>query len=173
MEERTSGFGTVKRKRGKFNVIDLLFLVLIAAVLFAVVFLINPFSAGIFGGTEKDVVLEYTVEIEYVEASLADNIRLGDEALSSVNKTSLGRVSAIKNDILYSEAYYNSEADVVSMKEYPDRYNLQITITSDAIFEEGKGYTVKGNRIAVGGQYSIMFPNYLGNGYCISMREVG
>jgi len=173
MEERTSGFGTVKRKRGKFNSVDILFLVLLVAVLFAVIFLINPFSTGLFSDTEKNVVLEYTVEIEYVEASLADNIRLGDEAISSVNKTSLGRVSAIKNDILYAEAYYNKDADVVSMQEYPDRYNLQITITSDAVFEEGKGYTVKGTRIAVGGQYSIMFPSYLGSGYCISMREVG
>ncbi len=173
MEERTNGFGTVKLKRGKFNFVDLLFLILIAVIVLAVFFLIDPFSMNVFGGAEKNVVVEYTVQIEYVEASLADNIRLGDEALNAVNKTSLGRVSAIKNDILYSEACYNSEADIVSMKEYPDRYNLQITITSDAVFEEGKGYTVKGTRIAVGGQYSIMFPNYLGNGYCISMREVG
>ncbi|MBO5305151.1 MAG: DUF4330 family protein [Clostridia bacterium] len=173
MEERTGGFGAVKKKRGKFNSVDILFVVLLVAVLFTVFFLINPFSTNIFGGNEREVVLEYTVEIEYVEASLADNVKLGDEAISAVNKTSLGRVSAIKNDILYAEAYYNSEADTVSMKEYPDRYNVQVTITSDAIFEEGKGYTVKGTRIAVGGQYSIMFPNYLGGGYCISMREVG
>lgn len=173
MEERTGGFSSVKRKRGKFNSVDILFLVLLVAVLFAIVFLIDPFSIGVFGGSEKNVVLEYTVEIEYVEASLADNIKLGDEAISSSNKTSLGRVSAIKNDTLYSEAYYNSEADVVSMKEYPDRYNIQVTITSDAVFEEGKGYTVKGTRVAVGREYSIMFPHYLGSGHCISMREVG
>jgi hypothetical protein len=98
---------------------------------------------------------------------------LGDEALNAVNKASLGRVSSIRNDILYAEAYYNSETDEVSMKEYPDRYNLQVTITADAVFEEGKGYHVKGSRIAVGGQYSLMFPDYIGSGYCISMREVG
>ncbi len=173
MEERTGGFGAVKTKRGKFNFVDLLFLVLVTAILFAVVFLIDPFSMNVFGGTEKNVVLEYTIQIEYVEASLVDNVHLGDEALNAVNKASLGRVSALRNDILYSEAYYDSEADVVSMKEYPDRYNLQITITADAVFEAGKGYSVKGSRMAVGGQYSLMFPEYVGSGYCISMREVG
>ncbi len=172
MEERTGGFGAVKRKRGSFNVVDLLFVALVVAVLFAVIFLINPFSVSVFGGNERSVILEYTLEIGYVEASLTDNIRLGDEAISSVNNASLGRVSAVRNDILYTEAYYNSYTDAVTMKEYPDRYNLQITITSEATFEEGKGYAVKGNRIAVGGEYSVMFPNYVGSGYCISMREV-
>lgn len=173
MEERTGGFGSVKTKRGKFNFVDLLLLVLVAAILFAVIFLVDPFSLNVFGDAEKTVVLEYTVQIGYVEASLVDNVRLGDEALSAVNKASLGRVSAIRNDILSSEAYYDSETDAMSMKEYPDRYDLQITITADAVFEAGKGYYVKGNRIAVGGQYSLMFPEFAGSGYCISMREVG
>ena len=173
MEERTGGFGAVKTKRGKFNFVDLLILVLVVLVLFAVVFVLDPFSMNVFGNAEKTVVLEYTVQFEYVEASLVDNVRLGDEALNAVNKASLGRVNSIRNDILYAEAYYNSETDEVSMKEYPDRYNLQVTITADAVFEEGKGYHVKGSRIAVGRQYSLMFPDYIGSGYCISMREVG
>ena len=172
MEERTGGFGAAKRKRGSFNVVDLLFVALVVAVLFAVIFMLNPFSVSVFRADEKNVILEYTLELEYVEASLTDNIRLGDEAISSVNNASLGRVSAVENGILYTEPYYNSFADTVTMKEYPDRYNLQITITSEATFEAGVGYTVKGNRIAVGGQYSVMFPNYIGSGYCISMREV-
>ena len=172
MEERTGSLGNTKHNQGKFNLIDLFVILILLAIVFAVVFLIDPFSTNAFRGEEKNVVLEYIIQIDYVEASLTDNIRLGDETLNATNKTSLGRVSAIRNDILYSEAYYNSEADVVYMQEYPDRYNLQITITSDAIYEEGKGYSIKGSRIAVGRQYSLMFPNYLGSGYCIAVREV-
>ena len=81
-------------------------------------------------------------------------------------------VSAVKNDILFSEAYYNIDADVVSMKEYPDKYNLQITVTAPAVYEKGVGYTVKGVRMAVGGEYHLMFPNFVGSGYCIGIREV-
>ncbi|MBO4979261.1 MAG: DUF4330 family protein [Clostridia bacterium] len=163
MEERTAGLGLGKTKRGKFNLVVRLFGLLVAGILFAVVFWLDPFSLNVFGSTEKNVVLEYTVEIEYVEASLVDNVRLGDEALNAVTKASMGRVSAVRNDILYAEVYYDSEEDTVSMKEYPDRYNLQITITANAVFEEGKGYSVKGSRIAVGGAYSLTFPEYAGN----------
>ncbi len=173
MEERTAGFGLKKNGRGKFNLVDLLFVLLIVGVLFAVVFWLDPFSLNVFGSAEKNVVLEYTVEIEYVEASLVDNVRLGDEALNAVNKAPMGHVSSVRNDILYAEVYYDSEEDTVSMKEYPDRYNLQITITADAVFEEGKGYSVMGSRIAVGGAYSLTFPEYAGSGYCVSIREVG
>lgn len=173
MEERTNGFGSVKKKRGKFNWVDLLILALAIIVLLAVILILTPFSETSLVGNGKKVVLEYTVELEYVEASLTDNIQLGDRALNAATKTELGRVNMIKNDILYAEAYYDRELDSVSMKEYPDRYNLQITITSDALFESGVGYTVKGTRVAVGGEYSLMFPNYLGTGHCISIREVG
>ena len=173
MEERTGGFGAVKAKQGKFNFVDLLFLVLAVAILFVFVFVVDPFSMNIFGGDDKNVVLEYTVQIEYVEGSLADNVRTGDEVLNAANKASLGLVSALKNDVPHSEVYYDSEADTVSMKEYPDRYDLQITIMADAVLEEGKGYYVNGSRIAVGGQYSLIFPEYVGSGYCIGMREVG
>ena len=59
------------------------------------------------------------------------------------------------------------------MKEYPDRYDLVVTVTADAVFTEGVGYTVNGRRVAVGTQFYLMFPDYLGQGYCISMRELG
>ncbi len=173
MEERTGGFGAVKRKRGVFNLVDLVFILAVILIVFCVFFLLDPFSLNTFGGTEKQVVLEYTVQIDYVDASLTDNVRLGDEVTHAANKTAFGKVSAVKNDILFSEAYYNAEADVVSMQEYPDKYNLQITITSEAVFEKGVGYTVKGTRMAVGGEYYLMFPNFVGSGYCIGIREVG
>ena len=173
MEERTNGFGTVKRKRGAFNPVDLVFILAVVLIVFCVFFLLDPFSLNTFGETEKQVILEYTVQIDYVDASLTDNIRLGDEVTYAANKTVLGTVSAVKNDILFSEAYYNADADVVSMKEYPDKYNLQITVTSEAVFEKGVGYTVKGTRMAVGGEYYLMFPNFVGSGYCIGIKEVG
>ena len=173
MEERTSGFGTVKRKRGMFNPVDLVFILAVALIVFCVFFLLDPFSMNTFGTNEKQVILEYTMQIDYVDASLTDNIRLGDVVTHAANKVTLGTVSAVKNDILFSEAYYNADADAVSMREYPDKYNLQITITTDAVFEKGVGYSVKGTRMAVGGEYYLTFPNFIGNGYCIGIREVG
>lgn len=173
MEERTGGFGSVKRKRGRFNLIDLIIVMFAVAAVLFVVFVLDPFSLNVFSEGGQKVVLEYTVQFDYVEASLTDNIKPGDEVIGASGKNTLGRVSSIRNDTLYSEIYYNTETDTVSMKEYPDRYNIRVTVMADALFVPGTGYTVNGTRIAVGSQYSLMFPEYLGTGYCVAMREVG
>ena len=44
------------------------------------------------------------------------------------------------------------------MKEYPNRYDLIITVTADAVFTQGVGYTVNGRRVAVGSEFYLMFP---------------
>ena len=58
------------------------------------------------------------------------------------------------------------------MQELPNRYNIEIVISAEAVFEEGVGYQINGRRIAVGTKIHLMLPNYLGDGYCIGLREV-
>ncbi len=173
MEERTSGFKPVKKKKGRFNPVDLLLVLLALAIVLTVIFVVDPFSLDLFGGKDREVTLEYTLRIDNVKSVLVDKIRMGDEVVDSSVKTSLGYVSAVENDIPHTEPYYNSDADEVSMKEYPDRYDLVVTVTAEAIFETGVGYTVNGRRVAVGSEFYLMFPDYLGAGYCISIREIG
>ena len=50
MEERTSGFKPVKKKKGRFNLVDLLLVIVALAVIFVVVFVMDPFSLNLFGG---------------------------------------------------------------------------------------------------------------------------
>ncbi len=173
MEGRTGGFGSVKNKRGKFNLIDLIFILFFVLAVALIVWILAPFSGGNSAEGERAVMLEYTLEFDSVSAELTDNVSLGDEALGARDQTALGRVNSIRNDILHAELHYDPETDTASMKEYPDCFDLQVTLTAEAIFTPGSGYTVMGQRIAVGGSYSVMFPNFMGNGSCIGMREVG
>ena len=173
MEERTSGFRPVKKKKGRFNLMDLFLILVLAGAVFFVVFVVDPFSIGLFGEVEQDVALEYTVRIENVEGSLVDKIKVRNEAIDASVKTSLGYVSAVENGTPHAEPYYDSQADTVTMKEYPDRYDLVITITANASYTDGVGYTVDGRRIAVGTKLYLMFPEFVGTGYCIGMREIG
>jgi len=173
MEERTSGFKPVKKKKGRFNLVDLLLVVVALAVAFVVVFVVDPFSINLFGGEEREITLEYTIRISNVDVAFTDNITVGNEVVDSSVKTSLGYVSSVENDIPYSEPYYDNATDTVSMKEYPGRYDIMVTVTAKAIFEDGFGYTVEGRRIAVGAQMYLMFPDFVGTGSCVSMREIG
>ena len=173
MEERTSGFKPVKKQKGRFNLMDLLLVLIAVGVILAVIFVLDPFSLNVMGKAEHKVTIEYTLRIENVEGILIDKIHTRDEVVDASLKTSLGYVNAVENDTPYTEAYYNSKEDVVSMTEYPDRYDLVVTVTAEAVFTEGVGYTVNGRRVAVGAEFYLMFPDYVGSGYCISMRELG
>ena len=173
MEERTSGFKPIKKKKGRFNLVDFLVLLLAAAILFLVIFVIDPFSINLFGEDARQVTLEYTLRIDNVENALINKIQMGDEVVDASLKSSLGYVSAVENDMPHTEPYYDAEEDVVVMKEYPNRYDLFVTVTSKAGFTEGYGYAVNGRRVAVGTQFYLMFPDYLGSGSCVSVREIG
>ena len=173
MEERTSGFKPIKKKKGRFNLVDLLVVLIALAIVFAVVFVMDPFSIGLFGAEKQEVTLEYTVRIDNVESALINKIQMGDEVIDASVKTSLGYVSAVEDDIPHTEPYYDAEEDVVSMKEYPNRYDLVVTVTAEATFTDGEGYKIDGRRMAVGTQLYLMFPDYIGTGNCISIRELG
>ena len=173
MEERTSSFRPAKQQKGKFNLMDLVLILIVVAVALFVVFVIDPFSIELFGKQDHQVTLEYTLRIENVDGALIDKIRTKDEVVDSAIKVSLGYVTAVENDIPHAEPYYNSEEDVVTSVEFPDRYDVVVTVTAGAVFTEDVGYTVNGRRVAVGSQFFLMFPDFLGTGYCISMRELG
>lgn len=174
MEEKTSGFKAVKKKKGRFNLVDLFLILIALAVVFVMIFVIDPFSIELFDNTEKEVKLEYTIRIENVENTLINKIAIGNEVVDSSTKTSLGFVSSVENDIPHTEPYYDSEIGVVSMMQYENRYDLVVTVTSaNATFTEGVGYEVNDRRVAVGTQLYLMFPDFVGTGSCISIREIG
>ena len=53
------------------------------------------------------------------------------------------------------------------MVEYPDRYNLKVTVTAKAELIEGVGYNVNDRRIAIGEAMSLRFRDFVCEGYCI------
>ena len=95
MEERTSGFKPVKKKKGRFNLMDLILVLLAVGIARFVLFVIDPFSINLFGADEQNVTLEYSIRIENVEATFMDKIRIRDEVIDASLKTSLGYVNAV------------------------------------------------------------------------------
>lgn len=175
MEERTNGFRPVRKKKGSFNMMDFLLILMVVCVLLFVVVVLDPFSLDLFDNDSERITLEYTVRIENVDGALLDAIQKSDEILDSAVRCSLGFVNEVSN-VPYTEPYYNvsDEAgeNVAIMQELPNRYNIEIVISAEAVFEEGVGYQINGRRIAVGTKIHLMLPNYLGDGYCIGLREV-
>ena len=168
MEDRTGTFKAVKKKRGGFNAIDLLIVLLIIGVI--VIFAVS--RVGVSNDPGENIKLEYTVTVECVDEDFAQKIRTGERVYDSSTQKHLGTVSFINGDKLYTVYEYDKESNAVVSRGYPDKYNVDITISANANFVDGVGYNVGGNRIAVGQKMALRFPGCVANAYCVEMREV-
>jgi hypothetical protein len=166
MEDKTSSFKPIKK--GRFNAIDLLISVLIVGIIFVILFSSGAFSSQ----KEESVRLEYTVLIEGVNEDFLGKIKVGDMVYDSVTHESLGYVSKIDDKSRYTAYDYDKTREVLVAKEYPDRVNLKVTVSSDAEFVDLVGYNINGKRIAVGGALNLRFPNYIASVYCVDMNVV-
>lgn len=159
-----------KKIRGRgFNIIDVLIILAVLLIGAIVVNIVAPTTwfKELLSGSEK--VIQYTVEFTGVDRDFVDNINESDTVVDSVSKFSLGSVAAVDNNSHYRVLRYNEETNEGGYVTYQDKYNVLVTVTVTADYEEGVGFTVGDRRIAVGEKLSLRFPNYVGEGYCIGV----
>ena len=163
----TAGIRPSKSRR-RFNFIDLL---IIVAILLLGAIVVNLFlPSSIFKSTKNiEREIQYTVEFLGVDQSFIDKIKENDTAIDSVSKYSVGNVMLVAHNELYSELKYDEENNTGKFAFYEDKYNVLVTISVMAEYNEGEGYSVGGRRIAVGEKLSLRFPDYVGEGYCINL----
>jgi hypothetical protein len=184
------------KKKGKFNFIDFLLILIAALLVVAIVYVFLPSSwiKGMFA--DKSVDIEYSIEIIGVDQEFIDSldkyIKENDIVIDGVSKANIGTVKAVTDITPYTELKYQytgvgkveyvdkedkpHELDVIVPTEgkgvlstVEGKYNIIVTITAKADFTEGDGYSVNGTRIAVGEKINARFPNYVCEGYCISV----
>lgn len=158
-----------KGKGGKFNIIDFLLIVVILLIIGALVYVFLPSSAIKSITADKKVDIDYAIEIIGVDEDFIDNIKQDDVVLDSISKSQLGTVTAVDYSIQYTELKYSEEEAVGVLSPVLGKYNVIVTVSATAEYEEGKGYSVNGTRIAVGEKISARFPDYVCEGYCISI----
>ena len=155
-----------------FNIIDAL--IILAVILLGAIVINIVVPSGLWGDLFKGSTktIQYTVEFTGVDRDFVDNIVENDTVVDAVSKFALGTVTAIDNNSHYRVLGYNEERDEGGYTTYQDKYNVLITITVTANYEEGVGYTVGDRRIAVGEKLTLRFPNYVDEGYCIGVAEL-
>ena len=161
-------------KKRTFNVVDVILGLMILTFLSIVIFLFAS-NTDIQWGVGENVKLEYTVEISGISQEMAAKIRVGDQVLDGENAYVIGSVTNTEIDDCV-EYVYNEASGRIEAVAYTDegssssvRKNLLITITADARYAAGKGYTVNGYRVAVNQDMQLCFPGYTGEGQCISL----
>ncbi len=158
-------------RRG-FNFIDVLLILFVLLIIFIAVNIVSPMSFLDILSADSEQTIEYTVEIVGVDGEFIDKIKEQDIAVDAVSKYTLGSVKAVDYNTQYSELEYDEATGAGVLAVYPDKYNVLITITATGDYTEGEGYSINGRRIAVGEKLSVRFPDYVGEGYCISISAV-
>ena len=183
MNENINGThnGKSQKKKVRFNFIDLILIILAIALIAALVYIFSPVSWIKNMLLNHERTIQYTVEFQNVDEAFLDFIKENDVVGDSVTKGTIGTVTAVDYSGKYSEyklVEVQQEIDgqvvteyVGKMVEYPDKYNIIVTITVVADYTENEGYFVDSTRIAVGEKLSLKFPNYIGSGYCIGLNE--
>ena len=174
VRERTT---RVADRRWLFLVVDI---VLLAAIVAAVVFLVSLLTPFSLGGAEADESrqISYTVELTGVYRDSVSALRVGDTVTDKETGAVIGTVTAINarsytpyTDVPTEEKDPVLDSYVVTKAEYPEEFNtVEITIAVEADYTEGVGYAVEGCRIAVGRSYEIYFPSYTGSVTCIELE---
>ncbi|MGI6167926.1 MAG: DUF4330 family protein [Eubacteriales bacterium] len=164
-----------KPLRRRINALDIIFIIVI---LLAALFVASFFTPlNIFGSKSEQRTISYTVEIEGIEAGLADSVRGGDLVFDSVSKSAIGVVTAVKKSDMVKYVY-NPELGVLEAVVYPQDNDqntpktLIITIQATADYRAGSGYRVKGSRISVGSPVTLCFPGFTGTGNCVVVYVV-
>lgn len=159
-----------KKKKSGFNFVDLLLIIIAVAIIGGAVYLFSPISFLKGLSSKVNGTLDYTVEIRNVDVVFIENIKENDIVIDSVSKNTIGKVVAIDHNTKYTELDYRENADGQYegfLLEYPDRYNISVTITADAEFLAGQGYSINNCRVAVGEKMSLRFRDYVCEGYCV------
>ena len=154
-------------KEGRFNFVDFFLLLIILAVIAAlVVYIVPGLSEKLVDRDETEIT--FTIEFKGVDEDFASNISVGDSVHDSSKNYLLGEVKAVES-YAYTVLIYNEETGAAEMREIAGKKNIIVTVTATAVYTDGEGYSVGGERIAVGREYYIRMSGFGGSAYCIGV----
>ena len=158
----------MKERKIRFNFIDVLIILLVAAVAFALVyiFVLSDKKADV-SADGASASVRYVIQATDVEDRFDNLVSVGDEVFDAVTRKSIGTVVGVQTTPTQKIAFnYDEEKEIVV--EVPDRITYAITIETDAD-ESDRGFSVNGIVLKVGHKYTISLPDFYCSGYCIQL----
>ncbi len=161
-----------RKNKYRFNIIDVLLLVLIVVSIASIVFLVL-YNGNDSSVEKKDNTVEivYTVKQTELPDILRGRINMGDTALLSDSKKNMGQVI----DFQYTDSsykYFDKESNTVNQSVYPGKIDVSVKISAVATKSDDGIYRVDGQIINVGSELDLRFPFYTGKTVCIAVSEV-
>mgnify|MGYP000012325402 CR=1 FL=1 len=158
-----------KNRKLRFNAIDVLILLLIAAVIYVVlnVFVLN--SDGSQNSSVNYKTIQYVVEVGNLDERFAQSVKAGQSVQDAIEKKVIGTVVGVQSEPYKKNNFsYDENKEVVSDVE--GKITMKITIEAEAVDTES-AYLVNNCQILVGKQFSLILPEMYAVGYCIDLSD--
>jgi hypothetical protein len=155
----------MERKRYKFNIIDGVIIIVLAAVLAAIGY--NLYKDRLTGGETADI--RYVIEVDNVREELCDKVIEGQLAYSESTGQIIGTVS-VTEDRAATIVSYGTDGGTVN--EVPGMRVMYITLTANASVTD-EGYVSGGETVRTGSKIAVMLPDFYCEGTCISVTPEG
>ncbi|MBE6724112.1 MAG: DUF4330 domain-containing protein [Ruminococcaceae bacterium] len=161
----------MNKRKIRFNFIDLLILLVIAAVVFVLLYVFVLSDRTTAADDQAKTKIQYVIEILNVDERFSETIRKGQRVEDAIRRKSVGTVIGVEPKPFQTVTFdYNNREEVLASPE--GRITLYVTV--DAEVDETDGaFTADGVEIRVGQQYSLIFPDFYGVGYCTSLKTTG
>lgn len=170
-----SNDGGEARARG-LNIVDVALIIVILCLVLVAVEYFTSFS--LFSIGSRTQVIEYTLEFEGVDYSMAQSVAVGKTVLSSSGHKRLGQVSTV-NESTAVTYVYDPSTGALTARELPANsqgmtpVTLRVTVKAEASYREGDGFSVNGVRISIGDSVGVSLDGFSGNGKCVSIYNAG
>ena len=155
----------MSKRKLRFNAIDALIILVIAAVVFVLLYVFVFSGRGTQAAAEvATTTISYVIELQNIDEHLRDAVKSGQQVEDAVERKKIGEVSGTQPIPFHKVTFdYVNGQETTSAVE--GKITLKITIRAQAV-ETDRAFTVDGCEIRVGQQYSLMFPDFYGYGYC-------
>lgn len=166
-----------KRIKWKLNLFDI---VLLAVVVVAA----GGLLAWKFMGSNQTVVdpnsgvtvpkgthtVRYVVELEQLHQQTADMIAVGDEVYERTKKELMGTVQSV--EVAPARTLTKNELEgTFQFAEVPERYNVVMEITAQAVENDDGIVLESGLEVRAGTSVRVFGPGYYGAGYILSVER--
>ncbi len=157
------------KRKLKFNAVDALIILLIAAVIFVLAYIFILSENKDDSTAENYKTIQYVIEVNNIEERFAESVKEGQAVQDAVQRKNIGTVVGVQ-PVEYRKSGFDYENNVETVSSVEDKITLKITIEAQAVDTE-RAFIVDGCEIRVGQRYSLILPEMYGVGYCVFLTE--
>ncbi|MBQ8526606.1 MAG: DUF4330 domain-containing protein [Clostridia bacterium] len=149
----------------KFGIVDVIIILLVVVLCIAGYSIISGKEVESSKGVSD---VEFTVEIKQLTQEEAAVIKVGDEITDSVKGGYYGKVVDVETKKA-TEIAANTIDGTYSVEEYPDKYDVYVTIHGTPTSMNESNIQFAGQKVKIGCAAYLKSDNYVGSGYIVAL----